>query len=120
MKAQDERREREPRRRDPASPQIADDHPVPRNAIELGDERETAIVVEVMKKLGAEHDVDAAIREREGQGVGTDGVVHAMACGGDEAEGAVDRDGAEREATAPRDLARAPRKIGAAGADVEQ
>lgn len=120
MKAQHRGGDREPRSRNPAPPQIADDHPASRDAIELGDEREAAIVVEMMEELRAEHDVDAPVGERKGEGVGTDGVVHAMPCRRDETERAVDRDGAERESTAARDLPCPPWKIGASRADVEQ
>src|SRR3954471_10152038 len=120
MKAQHGRGERESRGRDPAPPQIADDHPAPRDAIELGDEREAAVMIEVMEELGAEHEIDAAIGERKGQGIATDRVVHAMARGADENERAVDRNRSQRQATTTGDLARAPGEIGAARTDVEQ
>ena len=120
MKSQHRGGERESRSRDPASSQIADDHPTPRDAIELRDERKAMIVVEVMEKLGTEDDVDTAIGEGESEGVGADGVIHAMARGGHEVERTIDRDRAQCQAPAPGDLARAPGKVGASRADVEQ
>src|SRR4051812_36529046 len=120
MKAQHRRGERESRGRDPAPPQIADDDPAPRDAIELGDEREAAIVIEVVKELGAEHEIDAAIGKGEGKGIATDGVVHAMARGSDQTERTVDGYRSQRQATTTRDLARAPGEIGAPRTDIEQ
>ena len=119
MKAQHRRGEAEPRGRDPASSQIADDHPSSRDAIELRDEGKAAIVVEVMEQLRAEHEVDAAIGEGKGEGIGTDGVIHAMARRGHEAERAIDAYRAEGKSTTPGDLTRAPGKIGATHTDVE-
>ena len=63
VKAKGKRDEPESGRRDPAPSQIADDHRMPRDPIQFSNERFGVGGVEVVKKLGAEHDVHAAIGE---------------------------------------------------------
>jgi len=120
MKSQGHGREREPGGGEPASPQVADDDTQPRHAIELGNQRHRLVVVEVMKKLRAEHEVHAAIGERERERVAADGMRDAMAGRVKQCKRAIDADGAQVQSPPTRDLACAPGQIRQAGADVEE
>src|SRR5205085_7713311 len=120
MKTEREGGQCEPSSCDPAASQITDDDAATRDAIQLGDQLQRAIVIEVVKELRAEHDVDAAIGEGKGEGIAAHGGVHAVTRRGDQGERAVQRDRSERESAPSRDLASAPGKVGETRAYIQE
>jgi hypothetical protein len=120
MKSQGKRRQRKSDGGHPTPPQVTDDDSQPRHAIELRDQRQCLIMVEMMKELRTEHDVDAGIGEGERDGITPDSVIDAMPRGPEKCKRPIHADGVQGNPTATRDLPRTPGKIRETSSDVEQ
>src|SRR5258706_9618853 len=120
MKSKGKRSEPKAGRRDPASPDVADDDAYSSDSIHLAQQRRCFFSREVMKYLRAHHDIDAVVRKRQMQRVGTNCEVHRTLAGLRELGGGIEPDRRQLYAVAARFLSRSTWNVAESGAHIEQ
>jgi hypothetical protein len=120
MKSEGKREEPEPRRCDPASSEVADDHPHSRHAIHFPKKSQSIRPSEVMQHLRAHHDVDALIRKGQTQRMRADRIVQRAAARAHEHGRGVYANRPQLDPISARHLSRATRDVSESGSNVEQ
>ena len=120
MKAEREGDEPEAARGEPAPAQVAHDHAVARDAVELAEQGRELGAGEVVEDLRAEHDVHAPRREGERERVARHRVPDPLSRDARERLGRVEADGAQGKPRALGERVRGLGEVAVTRADVEQ
>jgi hypothetical protein len=120
MESKGKRGEPEASSRDPAPPEIADDHSNARDPVHLAQELERVGACKVMQNLRAHHYVDAVIREGKPQRIATNGERQDTAAGAGQLERRIEPHGRQLDAHLQGNFPRPTGDVAKACSDVEQ